>query len=90
LQITVRRCSTCGNEINDSQHGGGTSTTTTPTIRVGMSLWIVSWSTHGDALAYSSMQLATLIGKHFFVDFLRSFHWPVLIFFLSGLPSMIM
>ena len=45
LHISVGRCSSFGKEIIDSQHGGGTSTTTTPMRRVGMSGWIVWWST---------------------------------------------
>ena len=58
--------------------------------RVGMSGWIVWWSTPRVAPVSSSTPWATLIGKHtIFFYLLRSFHWPVLIFFLSGLPSMI-
>ena len=54
-----------------------------------MSRWIVLWSTPGVAPVSSSTQWATLIGKHIFFYFLRSFHWPILMFFLSGPPNMI-
>ena len=65
----MERCSLYGKEIIDSQHGGGTSTTTTPTIRVGMSWWIVLWLTPGDAPVSSLWQWTTLI----FIYFLRFF-----------------
>ena len=51
MHISVGKCSSCGKEIIDSQHGRGTSTTTTPTRRVGMSRWIVLWSTRGNCEA---------------------------------------
>ena len=78
LHISLARCFSSGKAIIDSQHGGGTSTTTTPMRRVGMLQWIVLLSTLGDAPVYSSMQWATLIGKHIsFVFQINPFFWWV-------------
>ena len=56
LHISLGRRFLSTKAIIDSQHGGGTSTTTTPMRRVSILQWIVLLSILGDAPVYSSMQ----------------------------------